>query len=104
IPFHGVPMSVPAAVADKLRVAANTPLRPETRQMFMKAVEALRAAGAEVVMDEGILPASFAQTASRVATYAYVQDGTDRFLAAFGPAAYHSAAEYLTVVGTPLFP
>jgi amidase len=104
IPFHGVPVSVPEAAADKLRAAANTPLRPETREMFMKAVEALRAAGAEVVMDDGILPASFAKTASRVATYAYLQDGTNRFLAAFGPAEYHSAAEYLKVVGTPLFP
>jgi amidase len=104
IPFHGVPVSVPEAAADKLRAAANTPLRPETREMFMKAVEALRAAGATVVLDEGILPASFAKTASRVATYAYVQDGTNRFLAAFGPAEYHSAAEYLKVVGTPLFP
>ena len=35
---------------------ANMPLRPETREMFMKAVEALRAAGAEVVLDDSILP------------------------------------------------
>ena len=41
--------------------------------------------------------------ASRVATYAYMQDGTNRFLAAFGPAEYHSAADYLKVVGAPLF-
>jgi hypothetical protein len=50
-------------------------------------VEALRATGAEVVFDAKILPASFAKTASRVATYGYVQDGMNRFLAAFGPAA-----------------
>ena len=42
--------------------------------------------------------------ASRVATYAYMQDGTNRFLATFGPAEYHSAADYLKVVGAPLFP
>ena len=71
--------------------------------MFMKAVEALRAAGAEVVLDDSILPASFAKMASRVATYAYMQDGTNRFLAAFGPAEYHSAADYLKAVGAPLF-
>jgi amidase len=104
IPFHGIPASVPHATADKLRRAATIPLRPETREMFMKAIAALRAAGAEVVMDTDILPASFAKTASRVATYAYVQDGTNRFLAGFGPAEYHSAAEYLNAVGTPLFP
>jgi Asp-tRNA(Asn)/Glu-tRNA(Gln) amidotransferase A subunit family amidase len=104
VPFHGVPAGVSEAAAEKLRAAADVPLRPETREMFMKAVDALRAAGAEVVFDNAILPASFAKAASRVATYAYVQDGTDRFLAAFGPAAYHSAADYLKAVGAPLYP
>ena len=104
IPFHGVPASVPEGAAEKLRVAANIPLRPETREMFMKTVEALRAAGAQVILDDSILSARFAKTASRVATYAYMQDGTNRFLAAFGPAEYHSAADYAKVVGAPLFP
>ena len=84
-------------------MAANIPLQPETRAMFMKAVDALRAAGAEVIVDDAILPTAFASTASRVATYAYMQDGTNRFLAAFGPAEYHSAADYLKAVGSPLF-
>src|SRR5439155_20117944 len=84
VPFHGVPAGVPETAVEKLRAAAKVPLRPETRQMFMKAVEALRAAGADVVFDDSILPASFAKTASSVATYAYMQDGTNRFLAAFG--------------------
>ncbi|HEX3702194.1 MAG TPA: amidase [Vicinamibacterales bacterium] len=104
VPFHGVPASVPEAAADKLREAANTPLRPDTRKMFLKAVEALRSEGAEVVMDDNLLPASFAKMASRVATYAYVEDGTNRFLAAFGPAEYHSAEEYQKAVGAPLYP
>ena len=103
VPFHGIPASVSEAAAEKIRTAANTPLKPETREMFMKTVEALRAAGAEVVFNDGILPASFARVASRVATYAYMQDGTNRFLAAFGPAEYHSAADYLKAVGSPLF-
>jgi len=103
IPFHGIPASVPEAAFEKLRTAANMPLRPETREMFMKAVEALHAAGAEVQIDDGLLPASFARIASRVSTYGYMQDGTNRFLATFGPADYHSAADYLKVVGTPLF-
>ncbi|MSO62530.1 MAG: amidase, partial [Acidobacteria bacterium] len=103
IPFHGIPAGVPEAAADKLRAAANLPLRSETREMFTKAIEALRAAGAEVVVDDGVLPATFAKAASRVATYAYVADGTNRFLAAFGPSGYHSAADYLKVVGAPLF-
>src|SRR5262245_51070659 len=49
IPFHGIPTGVREVEAEKLRAAANLPLRPETREMFMKAVEALRAQGAEVV-------------------------------------------------------
>jgi len=103
VPFHGIPLTVPDAVAEQLRASANMPLRPETRNMFMKAVEALRAAGAEVIFGDTILPTSFARAASRVATYAYMKDGTDRFLAAFGPAQYHSADEYREVTGAPLF-
>ena len=103
VPFHGIPAGVPEAAVERLRAAANVPLRPETRELFMKAVERLRAAGAEVVFDDSILPAGFAKKASRVATYAYTQDGTNRFLATFGPAEYHSAADYRTVVGAPLF-
>ncbi len=103
VPFHGIPAGVSEAAAVKLRVAANMPLKPETRAMFMKAVEALRTAEAEVIVDDSILPANFAKAASRVATYAYMQDGTNRFLAAFGSSEYHSAADYLQAVGAPLF-
>jgi amidase len=103
VPFHGLPSNVPEPAFEKLRAAANMPLRPDTREMFMKSVEALRTAGAEVIIDDGILPVAFAKLATRVSTYAYMQDGTNRFLAAFGPAGYHSAADYLKAVGTPLF-
>ncbi len=103
VPFHGIPYDVPEAEAEKLREAARVPLRPETRAMFDKALDALRAAGAEIVATDDVLPASFARMASRVATYAYMLDGTDRFLAHFGPAQYHSAAEYLQVAGQPLY-
>ena len=71
--------------------------------MFMMAVEALRAAGAEVVFGDSVLPTSFARSASRVSTYAYMKDGTERFLSTFGSPEYHSAADYLKAVGTPLF-
>lgn len=103
IPFHGIPFNVPNAAAESLRTAANMALRPETRAMFMKAVEALRAAGAEVIFGDSVLPTSFARAASRVSTYAYMKDGTERFLSTFGTAEYHSAADYLKAVGAPLF-
>ena len=56
----------------------------------MKALEGLRAAGATVVFDDSILPDSFAETASRVCTLPYVREGTEKFLAGYGPAQYHS--------------
>jgi Asp-tRNA(Asn)/Glu-tRNA(Gln) amidotransferase A subunit family amidase len=103
VPFHGIPATVPDAVAETYRVSANMPLRPETKAMFMRSVEVLRAAGADVVFGDNILPTSFARLTSRVATYAYMKDGTDRFLATFGPSRYHSSAEYGKVVGAPLY-
>jgi Asp-tRNA(Asn)/Glu-tRNA(Gln) amidotransferase A subunit family amidase len=42
------------------------------------------------------------RAAARISTYANVREGTDRFLAEFGPAQYHSAADYERVVGAPL--
>src|ERR1700677_3219913 len=65
IPFQGISAAEPAS-----EVAADTedsrlPLRPETREAFMKAIEGLRAAGATVIFDDSILPASFALTVAR---------------------------------------
>jgi Asp-tRNA(Asn)/Glu-tRNA(Gln) amidotransferase A subunit family amidase len=68
----------------------------------LKAVEELRAAGATIVMDDTVLPDSFVRLATRVATYPYVKEGTDLFLRTFGPAQYHSAAEYEELIGQPL--
>ncbi len=103
VPFHGIPVTVRDAEAERIRTGANQPLRPETRAMFLQAVAALRAAGAEVVMTDSVLPTSFARLASRVSTYAYMRDGTEQFLARFGPTEYHTAAEYQTAVGAPLY-
>ena len=101
-PFQGVP---PAATAEQLaheQQVEGEPLRPETREVFLKAIEGLRAAGAEVIFDDSILPDSFAATASRICTFPYVREGTDNFLATFGPPQYHSSAEYEKAVGSPL--
>src|SRR6185503_1676557 len=72
------------------------------RAAFMKAVDELRALGATVVMDDTVLPESFAHMASRISTYAYVREGTDLFLKEFGPAQYQSATDYQRVMGAPL--
>jgi amidase len=80
----------------------GTPLQPETRAMFLKALEGLRAAGAIVVIDDGILPATFNDVTRLVSTRPYVGEGTENFLRDFGPPAYHSTADYALAVGAPL--
>ena len=104
IPFHGIPAGVPDEAAAKLRAEQDQPLQAPTRAAFMKAVEELRAAGATVIFDDSILPESFARIASRVSTYAYVREGTEAFLHDFGPAQYHSGADYARTLGAPLSP
>ena len=107
IPFEGVVSSETANEFAADRAAARIPLTPETRAAFLKAIEGLRAAGATVVFDDSILPDgsgpdSFAEIASHVATLPYVREGTENFLAEYGPAQYRSAEEYQKVVGSPL--
>ena len=102
IPFQGIPASESAAEVAEDTAAARLPLRPETRAAFMRALEGLRAAGATVIFDDSILPDSFAVTVARVGTFPYVREGTEKFLAEYGPAQYHSVDEYQKAVGSPL--
>jgi Asp-tRNA(Asn)/Glu-tRNA(Gln) amidotransferase A subunit family amidase len=104
IPFQGIPSSESAEQAAADRKSAELPLQPETRTAFMKAVEALRAAGATVVFDDSILPDGFAETASHIGTLPYIREGTEKFLAEFGPAQYRSPEEYERAAGSPLPP
>jgi amidase len=102
VPFEGIPAAESASTAAAYRTASRIPLQPATREAFMKALEGLRAAGATVVFDDSILPDSFAETASRVCTLPYIREGTEKFLAEFGPAQYHSPEEYEQATGSPL--
>ena len=95
-PFQGIPGLGADAAAGRI------PLRPETRAAFMKAIEGLRAAGATVVFDESILPDRYAKMVNKIKTLPYIREGTENFLKQFGPAEYHSAAEYQKAVGSPL--
>ena len=98
IPFHGVPAIIPDADAHQREIDAAIPLQAPTRRVFERALDELRAAGATIVtVDE--LGEAFAHEASRVATYPYVREGTDRFLRSYGPAEYHSVADYERVTG-----
>ncbi|MDB6088790.1 MAG: Amidase [Gammaproteobacteria bacterium] len=102
IPFHGTPAAVSELAAVKQAAEQSVALDPRTRAAFMRAVEELRARGATVVVDDSLLPESFARTAARVSTYAYVREGTNLFLKEFGPAQYRSACDYETAMGVPL--
>jgi Asp-tRNA(Asn)/Glu-tRNA(Gln) amidotransferase A subunit family amidase len=104
VPFQGVPSSASPAELAQRRKDEEIPLTPETRAAFMKAIEGLRAAGADVVFDDSILPDNFAETASRICTAPYVREGTEKFLKNFGPPQYHSVDEYAKAVGRPLPP
>ncbi|HEY2857061.1 MAG TPA: amidase [Terracidiphilus sp.] len=102
VPFQGIPANETPEQKDADRRSAEIPLRSDTRAAFMKAIVALRAAGAIVVIDDSILPDSFAETVSRVGTLPYIREGTENFLKNFGPAEYRSADEYEKAVGSPL--
>ncbi|HTJ30113.1 MAG TPA: amidase [Acidobacteriaceae bacterium] len=99
VPFQGIASVVSETDAEAMERKTETPLEPATKAAFLKAIEGLRAAGAEVVFDEGILPDEFAKTASRVGTLPYVREGTEEFLKEYGPAQYHSAEEYTRATG-----
>ncbi len=101
-PFRGTPAVVSDVAAEKQAAEQAVALDPRTRAAFLKALEELRSLGATVVMDDSVLPASFAHNAARISTYAYGREGTDLFLRDFGPAEYRSSADYERVLGAPL--
>ena len=102
VPFQGIASVVPDDQAEAEERKTDLPIRPETRVAFMKSLDGLRAAGAEIVIDDAILPDSFPRIASRVGTLPYVREGTANFLKDFGPSQYHSPEEYKQVIGKPL--
>ena len=77
-------------------------LTPDTRVMFMQALEELRKEGATIVIEETLLPESFLALVYSIKTRPYVREGLDSFLRDFGPADYRSVAEYEKAVRSPL--
>ena len=96
--LKGKRFGVPAFI---VRGSAES-LRPETREMFLKAIEGLKTAGATVVFDDTILPESFALLTRAINTNPYRREGMENFLRDFGPAEYHSIADYEKAVGLGL--
>jgi Asp-tRNA(Asn)/Glu-tRNA(Gln) amidotransferase A subunit family amidase len=106
--LKGKRIGVPAFIVKELPAdpaAPNRPsrnMRPETRALFNSAIEGLRAAGATVVIDDSILPDTFPELIRAIDTRPYRRNGTELFLSAYGPAQYHSIADYEKVVGSPM--
>ena len=97
--LQGKRFGVPAFI-----VAAGGPgaLDLSTREIFMKSLEGMRAAGATIVFDDLLLPESFNTLTGKVNTRPYTAEGMDTFLRDFGPPQYHSSVEYAIAIGTPL--
>jgi Asp-tRNA(Asn)/Glu-tRNA(Gln) amidotransferase A subunit family amidase len=102
IPFQGIPASESASEIAADTNDARVPLQAETREAFMNALDGLRAAGASVIFDDSILPDSFAAIVARASTFSYAREGTEKFLAEYGPAQYRSVEDYQRAVGYPL--
>jgi amidase len=77
-------------------------MRPETRTMLMQALAELRAAGAEVILDDALLPQSFMDQTRKVNTLPYRKDGADQWLAEFGPAEYRTGAQFTAATGVAM--
>jgi amidase len=101
--LKGKRLGVPAFIvsSDERGLRDGNSLRPETRAAFMKSIEELRSAGATVVFDDAILPNSFVGMTEGINTQPYVRQGVERFLQDYGPAEYHSIAEYMQATGAP---
>jgi Asp-tRNA(Asn)/Glu-tRNA(Gln) amidotransferase A subunit family amidase len=78
------------------------PLDPQTRIVFMRAVEELRRAGATVVIDDALLPNAFLKVVQAVDTSHLRGEGLKAFLRDYGPALYHTPLEYALMVGSPI--
>ena len=101
--LRGRRLGVPAfIVKEGSATVGGPPLRPETRALFNEALDALRRAGAEVIVQDTLLPDSFEKLTEGVNTGPYAGEGLENFLRDFGPAEYHSAIEYGRVIGSPI--
>jgi amidase len=94
--------SAQAGVSPGGAVGRSSYLRPETRAVFLKALDGLRAAGATIVIEDDLLPDGFQKLIQAINTRPYRRQGAELFFSNFGPAQYKSVDAYATAVGTPL--
>jgi aspartyl-tRNA(Asn)/glutamyl-tRNA(Gln) amidotransferase subunit A len=82
-------------------IGRSNGMQPATRAMLMKTLDQLRAAGATIVIDDNLLPATFSQLVRKVNTNPYRKDGADQWLSEFGPAEYTTGEAYEKATGQP---
>lgn len=82
----------------------GTPLQPETKAMLLKAVALMKAAGADVVIDDTLLPNTFLEAEKKIDTGSYRRDGAMQWLSEFGPAEYRNPEQYKAATGRELPP
>jgi amidase len=100
--LKGKRIGVPAFMFN-VAPGATDPIRPETRALFLKSLDELRAAGATIVIDDSLLPAdTFPKLVRAIQTRPYRRDGAEQFFNHFGPPDYRSVDAYATAVGKPL--
>ena len=98
--LRGKRFGVPAFIFDSKR----TPLQPETKAMLMQTIDAVRRAGAEVVIEDDLLPLSFLEAEAKVDTGPYRRDGAMQWLRSYGPAEYKDGAQFKAATGRSLPP
>jgi Asp-tRNA(Asn)/Glu-tRNA(Gln) amidotransferase A subunit family amidase len=102
----GVPAFIvaqpPADAPPPARPGRSNTLRPETRALFLKALDELRAAGATIVIEDDLLSDAFVKLVQAESSRMYRREGMDDFLKDFGPADYRSVDAYEKAVGNPL--
>lgn len=104
----GVPAFVLAGEGDAGPEYWNGGTSPETRAVFMKALDELRAAGAEIVVSDDLLPATdFVKAYRAIEMEPFRAQGNREFLKNFGreaEPAYHSPEELTAVTGREIWP
>ncbi len=82
----------------------ETPLQTETKAMLLLTIDMLRKAGAEVIIDDDLLPLSFLDAEKKVDTGPYRRDGAMQWLSSYGPPEYKDDVQYKAATGRSLPP
>jgi amidase len=99
----GVPAFMIAEAPANAPPGRSNGMRPETRELFLKALDEMRAAGATIVLDPDLLPADgFPKLLQAINTRTYRREGMESFLRDFGPADYKSVDAYQKATGSSL--